>query len=134
MPHSGPGASQPRGRGLFDSVRRLGSTFVAVFHSRAELLAREFERERTRFVRLALFAVAALFFLALSVLTATLFIVVLFWDSQRLVAIGFLTVLYLAIGVGIGLYAKHEASRGGRPFASTLDQLRQDRHRFNNRS
>lgn len=126
-----PGASQPRSRGLFDSLRRVGSTLSALVHSRAELFAREFERERTRFARLALFAVASLFFLALSVLTATLFIIVLFWDSQRLVAIGFLTVLYLAIGVGIALFARHEASRGARPFASTVEQLRQDRQRFN---
>ncbi len=131
MPHTGPGASQPRSRGLFDSLRRLGATFSALFHSRAELFVREFERERTRFARLAIFALAALFFLGLSVLTATLFIIVLFWDSQRLVAIGFVTVLYLAIGAGIALYVKGQASSGARPFSSTLEQLRQDRQRLN---
>lgn len=130
MPLTGPGASQARGRGLLESLRRLRSTFAALFHSRVELFAREFERERTRIVRLAVFALASLFFLALSVLTATLFIVVLFWDSQRLVAIGFLTALYLAIGIGIALYARHDASRGARPFSSTVEQLRQDRQRF----
>lgn len=131
MPHTGPGASQPRSRGLFDSLRRLGSTFAALLHSRVELFAREYERERGRLARLALFAVAAVFFLALSVLTATLFVIVLFWDSQRLLAIGFLTLLYLAIGGGIALYIKHEASRGARLFSSTLEQFRQDRQRFN---
>ena len=130
MPLSGPGASQPRSRGLFDSLRRLGSTLSAVFHSRVELFAREFERERGRAARLALLVIASLFFLALGVLTATLFVIVLFWDSQRLVAIGFITVLYLVIGAGIALYVRHEASRGGRPFSSTLEQLRQDRQRF----
>ena len=130
MPQMSPGASQPRSRGLFDSLRRVGSTLSALFHSRAELFFREFERERNRFARVALFAVVALFFMALGVLTATLFIIVLFWDSQRLVAIGFLTLLYFAIGGGLALFAKREASRGARPFASTLEQLRQDRQRF----
>lgn len=126
----GPGASKPRSRGLFDSLWRLKSTLAAVIHSRVELLAREFERERVRVTRLVLLAVVSLFFLALGMLTATLFIIVVFWDSQRLVAIGFVTVVYLAIGAGIALYARRAASSGARPFSSTVEQLRQDRQRF----
>ena len=127
MPLPGPGASEPRSRGLLASLRRLGSTVAAVLHSRVEPLAHEFERERVRVTRLVLLGVAALFFLSLGALTATIFIIVLFWDSQRLVAIGFLAVIYLSIGGGIALFAKQEASRAARPFSSTLEQLRKDR-------
>lgn len=130
MALQGRGAVESRSRGLFDSLRRLGSTFVATLHSRAELLAHEVERERLRVTRLLLLGIAALFFLALGAITATIFVIVLFWDSQRLVAIGFLTLVYLGIGAGIAMFAKNEASRDSRPFAASLDQLRQDRGQF----
>ena len=118
------------GPGLLASLRRLGSTLVATLHSRAELLTLELERERIRVTRLLLLGVAALFFLALGALTATLFIVVLFWDSQRLVAIGFLTAVYLGIGIGIAVFAKAEAGGSTRPFSSSIAQLEKDRDKF----
>lgn len=125
-----PRAPEPRSRGLFASLRTLGATLLATFHSRAELLAHELQRERVRVTRLVLLGVASLFFLALGALTATIFVIVLFWDSQRLVVIGFLTVLYLGLGAGIMTYAKREADRSKRPFSASLEQLRQDREQL----
>jgi uncharacterized membrane protein YqjE len=128
-----PAAAEAPSRGLFASLRRLVSTFVTTLHSRAELLGHEFERERIRLTRLALLGAAALLFLVFGLLMATVFVIVLFWDSQRLVAIGFLTVVYFAIGGGIALFAKQEASRAGRPFSATIEQLRQDREHLTRR-
>ena len=121
---------QPGKPGLLASVRQLGSTFAAILHTRLELFTKEFERERIRVMRLLLIGAVGLFFFFLGILTLTLFIVVLFWDSQRLVAIGFLTAVYLGIAVGLGLYAKGEAGRSARPFASTLSQFKRDRERL----
>ncbi len=122
-----PGQRPP---GLFASLRTLGSTLVTILQSRIELLAHEFERERVRVTRMPILGAVALFFLALGAVTATIFVVVLFWDSQRLVAIGFLAALYLAIGGGIALYLKGEASRAARPFSASLEQLRKDREHY----
>ena len=74
----------PEPRGLNASLRRLGTTLCATLHSRIELLALELARERTRVTRLVLLGLAALFFLTLGAITATIFVIVLFWDSQRL--------------------------------------------------
>jgi uncharacterized membrane protein YqjE len=112
--------------GLLTSLRRLGATVVAVLQTRAELIAREFERERVRVTRLLILGVVGLFFFALGTITFTIFIIVLFWDSQRLVAIGFLTLLYFAIAAGIAIFAKREAARGAKPFSSTIAQLKHD--------
>ncbi|HYC46128.1 MAG TPA: phage holin family protein [Burkholderiales bacterium] len=131
MALQGPRAAAPRSSpGLLASVKRLGATFVATLHSRIELIAHEFERERIRVTRLLLLAVAALFFLLLGAMTATMFVIVLFWDSQRLVVIGFLTVLYVGLGAGLLLFTKTEAARSKRPFSSTVEQLRKDREHF----
>jgi len=120
----------PEPRGLFTSLRKLGSTLFATLHSRIELLALELDRERTRIVRLVLLGLAAVFFLALGAITATIFLIVLFWDSQRLVVIGFLTVLYLGIGAALVAFAKREAALSKRPFSASLEELRRDRERF----
>jgi uncharacterized membrane protein YqjE len=125
-----PSSAKPGKPGVLASLRRLGATLVEVLHTRAELLAREFERERVRITRLLLLGVVALFFLALGAITFTIFIIVLFWDSQRLVAIGFLTVLYFAIAIGLALSAKREAAQSAKPFASTVAQLKKDREEF----
>ena len=123
-----PGATEPRG--LLGSLRRLGSTLFATLHSRIELAAFELDRERVRVTRLVLLGLAALFFLALGAITATIFVIVLFWDSQRLVVIGFLAVLYLGIGAGIVAFAKREAERSRGSFSASLQELRRDRERF----
>jgi uncharacterized membrane protein YqjE len=121
---------QPAASGFLDSLRRVFAALVATLHTRAELLAREFERERMRITRLLLLGIGALFFLALGALTFTLFIIVLFWDSQRLAAIGCLTLIYLGIGAGLLIYAKGEAGRAARPFAATVAELKKDREQF----
>jgi uncharacterized membrane protein YqjE len=125
-----PSAAKPVRPGVLASLRRLGATLVEILHTRAELLAREFERERVRIARLLLLGIVALFFLALGAITFTIFIIVLFWDSQRLVAIGFLTVLYFALAIGLALLAKREAAQSAKPFASTVAQLKKDREAF----
>ena len=119
-----PGAANG---GLLSSLRRLGASFVTIVHSRLELATLEIEREKTRAVRLLVLGTAALFFLALGAITATIFVIVLFWDSQRLVVIGFLTVLYIGIGAGVATLVRREAAEGKRAFSATLEELRKDR-------
>ena len=120
------GPHAPSG-GLLLSLRRLGASFAAILHSRIELVTLEMEREKARITRLILLGVVALFFLGLGAITATIFVVVLFWDSQRLVVLGFLTVLYIGIGAGALMIARKEGDDARRPFSATLEALRKDR-------
>ena len=120
----------PREAGIIAALRRLGSSVGQLLHTRVELLAREFERERVRIARVLLLGVLALFFLALGAITFTVFIIVLFWDSQRLVAIGFLTVLYFALAIALALFIKRDIAQSAKPFASTIAQIKQDREEF----
>ena len=119
--------AQPADGGLAAALRRVWTALSGLLHTRFELFSREFERERTRVMRLLLIGVVGLFFFALGMLTLTLFVIVIFWDTHRLEAVGGITLLYFAIAVGLALYVKGEAGRGARPFASTLSQFKQDR-------
>lgn len=124
------GPAEARTPGLIASLRQLGSTVVAILQSRAELLSHELHRERVRLTRMLVLAVVALFFLTLGMITATIFLIVLFWDSQRLVVIGFLTLLYLGIALASALIIKREAAAAKQPFAATVAQLKLDREHF----
>ena len=123
-------SAQGEGAGLAASLRRLGGSFVAVLHTRGELLAREFERETSRLTRLVLLGLGALFFLSLGALTLTLFVIVFFWDSHRLTVIALLTLLYLALGIGLAFLARRSAARVKRPFAASVAQFKKDREHF----
>ena len=130
MPPAGHGAARPLGAAL----RELYATLLDIFHSRAELLSRELEIERTRIGRVVLMGAGAFFFLMLGAITLTIFIIVAFWDSQRLVVIGVLSVLYLGLALVLALSAKREAAAATRPFARSVDQLRKDREHFLSRN
>ena len=119
--------------GVLASLRRLGSALLATLHSRADLLGYELARERIRVTRIVLLGVAALFFVMLGAITATILVIALFWEGQRFIAIGSLTVLYFGIAAALGLFAKSQASRAARPFAASIEQLRKDREHFTRR-
>ena len=119
-----------RSRGLVVSLRELARTLVTMIHTRTELFALELARERTRLIRLLLFGIIALVFLALGMVTATIFVIVLFWDSQRLLAIGLLTLIYLGIGAALAFAARREIAAAASPFSASLGELKKDREKL----
>ena len=119
-----------RSRGLLVSLRELARTVVAMIHTRTELFALELARERARLTRVLLFTIVALVFLALGVVTATIFVIVLLWDSQRLLVIGLLTLVYLGIGAALSLAARREITASASPFSASLGELKKDRDKL----
>ena len=130
--HARSPANSPR-PGLLASVRRLAASLAAALHTRIELLSKELERERVRITRLLIYGVAALFFISLGAIALTIFIIVLFWDTHRVLAAGCITAVYFALALGIALFAKREMARSTKPFASTIAQLKKDREQLSSR-
>ncbi|MEK7334229.1 MAG: phage holin family protein [Candidatus Binatota bacterium] len=77
-----------RPAGFFHSLNSLAATFVAVLQTRADLISTEIEEERERLKEMILLTVVALFCVSLGVLLFTLLVVVVFWDTHRLYALG----------------------------------------------
>ncbi len=119
--------------GLLASLRTLAGTVIAALQTRLELLVTEAEDERIRLTRLWLLAMIALFLFALSVLTATLFVIVLFWDTHRLAAIGVLFLVFLLGGCAVAWQARKESRAKPRLFSATLNELAKDRERLSAR-
>jgi uncharacterized membrane protein YqjE len=116
-----------RAVGVLDSLRKLGSSVLAAVQTRLELVATDIEEERAWVGRIAALVALAAFCLALAVNLAVLFLVVLFWDTNRLLAIGVLAAAFAAFALALGLAARNTSSRRPRLFSATLAELRKDR-------
>src|SRR5438445_5315417 len=96
-----------RSEGLLDSLRNLARTFIAIVQTRIEIFASEIDEERTRLARIAVLAAVAALCIALAVVLLVFFLVVLFWDTKRLLAIGVLAGVFAIGGIAacLGLRA-----------------------------
>lgn len=123
-------AAGARVDGLLTSLKKFVATLVAVAETRLQLLAGEVHAESRRLTHLVALGAIAAFFLAGGILLLTLLVIVVFWDSHRLLAIGALTLLYFAIGAGLAAATRCSAAAGSHLFKASLSELRKDRDRL----
>ena len=116
--------------GLFDSLRALIATLVAMAHTRVELFGNELEEELERIVGLVVGTVIVIAAAGLAMLFCGLAIVAAFWDTHRVAA-------SLSVAVGFGLLAlvaylasRLRAQRHTRLLSATLGELDQDRQQL----
>jgi uncharacterized membrane protein YqjE len=121
-----PSAAPPASRGLLDALRAIGGTLNEILHIRGALFAVELQEEIERRKQMLVLAALGLAFLHTALLLLTLFVVVVFWDTHRIAAIGAMATLYLACGGAALVRLRHEARASPAPFAATLSELQQD--------
>jgi uncharacterized membrane protein YqjE len=112
--------------GLLRSLARLGSTFVAIVHTRFELLTTELQQEMYRVAEIMVWTVIAILSAGIGLFLAALVVVFVFWDTHRLLASVCVTVTFFAIAV-IALLVL-SAKVKGRPklLEGTLSELAND--------
>ncbi|MFA5081104.1 MAG: phage holin family protein [Hydrogenophilaceae bacterium] len=121
-------------KGLLASLTALAATLVAMAHTRLDLLSTDLEEEREHFISQLVLALVALFCLGVGVVLVTILLVVAFWDTQRLLVLGVLAGLFLAVGVAAWRFALHKARTKPRLFAASLTELLKDREQLVSRS
>jgi len=105
----------------------LVATATATLQTRLELFAVELQEEKARLLGLVLYGAVALILLAIGIVFLALFLTVLLWDSNRLLALGVFTALFLA-GGGLALTLALRLARSeSRLFAASLAELERDR-------
>ena len=112
--------------GFLDSLRAMGRTAAETLHIRGELFAVELREELARRRMHLLLAAVAFGFLHTALLLATLLVAAAFWDTHRLAALGGMTLLYLACGLGAVLRLRQVIATSPGPFAASLAELDQD--------
>lgn len=123
-------AGPQRPPGLAGSLARLARTALGVLRTRLEILATEIEEERIRFAGLALHVAAIAFCVQMAVLLFVILMVVLLWESHRVVTLGTLSGAFLVCGVVLYFWLRRRLRTRPRMFASTLGELGKDDERL----
>lgn len=112
--------------GLFSSLRGFATTGVALARTRLELLRVEAREEVGRLAGLVFWGVAAVLLGVAGLVFLAVFITVLLWDSQRLLALGIFSALFLVAAAVAGFTAMRLARHPSQLFAASLAELRHD--------
>lgn len=110
-----------------ESVKRLLSTLTDIVSTRLELLANEIQEERLRLMQMLVMGMFALFCAGLGILLLTVFIVVLFWDDNRLAVVGGLTLLFFVLAAFTIQSLRIKARTRPKLFSASLSELARDR-------
>ena len=112
---------------MLGSVRELARTLLSFAETRARIAATELEEQVARLAEILVWAAAALFFSGIAVVFIAILIVLLFWDSNRLLAAGLLAALFVSVGTGAALIARRLLRERPPLLAATLAELERDR-------
>lgn len=118
--------TQPGSEGLLHSLKNLAISVIAIVHTRLELLSTDLEEGRERFISLIAMAFIALFSLCFGAVLLTILIVVVFWDTHRLLVLGSLTGMFLMVGALVGAGVVRRLKTMPRMFEASLTELLKD--------
>lgn len=127
-PHDPHAATGPRPvAGLFQSLNHLLATFIAVVHTRLELLTTELQEEVRQVGGILLWAFVAAFAAMMGLFLVALTVIFVFWDTHRLAASLAMVGLFVLVAVVSGLILKHKLSTKPPLLDDTLAELAKDR-------
>ena len=111
---------------LTAAVGRIGTTLVAMARTRLELAAVEVQEEAQRVLGYVAWTLLAAFLGAGALMLAALFVIVLFWDTHRLLAIGVVAGVFALAAVTILLQVRARFAARPRMMSATLAELDKD--------
>jgi uncharacterized membrane protein YqjE len=118
---------------LFESLTNFAGTLLGIAHTRLDLLSVDLEEERAHIFSQLVLTLLALFCLGIGVVLAVILLVVMFWDTHRLLALAGGAGFFLIFGAAVWMSALHKARTKPRLFASSLTELGKDRQQVMSR-
>jgi uncharacterized membrane protein YqjE len=112
--------------GLLNSLTVLVGSLVSIVHTRLELLSTDLEEDREHLLALVIMSLAALFSLMVGAVLVAILLVVIFWDSHRLLVLSSLAGVFLLVGLVTCGFAVRKAKRKPRLFLASLLELFKD--------
>ncbi|MFR0674721.1 phage holin family protein [Enterobacterales bacterium AW_CKDN230030176-1A_HGKHYDSX7] len=116
--------------GSASTARRLSASVLGLLHGHLELFGIELQEQKTRSLRLLLFAGLGLLFALLLLLALSGLLLILVWDTYRLTGIIGLCIFYALATLFCGLRVKAAVFDESSPFHATLEELAKDRERL----
>jgi uncharacterized membrane protein YqjE len=111
---------------LKETVGRIGTTLVSMARTRLELAAVEAQEEARSLLGYVAWTLLAAFLGAFAFLLAALFVIVLFWDEHRLLAIGAMAGVFLLAALLILAKVRAGFAARGPMLAATRAELGKD--------
>jgi uncharacterized membrane protein YqjE len=119
-------SSQGPASRLFEAAKRLLGSLLVTGETRLRLAVLELEEERARLVTILLLAGLSMMLLFLGIATLTTLVIVVYWESLRLTAIGVSALVLLVSGTATAAWVMRLARRRTL-LTSTLRHLATDR-------
>jgi len=119
--------SDPDKPGLRVALRQLGASLLSTVHTRFSLVGIELEEALQGWLSVLAVAFAMLLFGTLGLLVFSLLIVVAYWDTHRLLALGLLSGAYIGVAAYFAWRLKCALARRMPLLQASLDELEKDR-------
>lgn len=123
------GSTGPIGR-VLDSARHLLATALAIGRNRLELLTVEVQLEIRRTAELVVWLIVAVQSAMIGLIMAAFLLVILFWDTHRLLVACLVTAGFFALALASTLILIGKARRKPPFLAGTLAELGEDTARL----
>ena len=112
---------------MLGSAKRLLTTLVEIVETRLAIAANEMEEQRARFAQWVVTVLVTTLLAGMAVLFVSLFLTVLFWDTNRIAVVGGLALFYVTLAAIAAIILRHRLKNRPRMFATTLAELHKDR-------
>jgi len=121
------GSGQSNARGLSAAAARLAASLLGLVRTRLELASVELAEERDRVQQQLTMLVAAIAMFLFALLFAATWIIVYFWDTNRLTAIAVVAIVFALAGAALLMLRSQAARVAPMPFAATIAEFERDR-------
>lgn len=118
---------QNRKPNLMGSITNLVRNFVEIVETRLALFALDMQETGMNLLSLLILCGVILTCFGLSLILATLLVVVIFWDSHRLLAVGGAAGFFAVAGLGLWFMVSARFRSMPRLFAATRGEFAKDR-------
>ena len=112
---------------LLESLRGAADSGLALLSNRLELLGVELAEERVRLLALLAYGAVAFIALGAGIVFLAMFVTVLMWDQNRLLALGIFASVFILGGIVALVTAMGYARGKSSLFSASLAELRKDR-------
>ncbi len=118
---------------LLKSLSNLLATFVAIAHTRIELLTTELQEEMHHIAGILVWSLVALLSAGIGLFLAALVVIFLFWDTHRLLASIAVTAFFFLLALVAALTLRSKVRNRPPLLESTLAELAKDRKQLERR-
>ncbi|HVY24535.1 MAG TPA: phage holin family protein [Steroidobacteraceae bacterium] len=112
--------------GLLHSLAQLAATLLSMVHTRIELVTTELQEQARHVITVLLWSLLALLMLGMGCLFAALLVIIVYWDTHRLLAAICVTASFFVIAAVAALTVFIKLRTHPKLLQATLDELKRD--------